>query len=77
MLYLVQYLCACFLKILFILSRTMNSHELEKKMMFSFSRLLEMLHMDLMGPIVQCLGRKKYILRFKVLCFQMMNKNEF
>ena len=37
-----------------------------------------MLHVDLMGPMrVQCLGRKKYILRFKVLCFQMMNKNEF
>ena len=37
-----------------------------------------MLHVDLMGPMrVQCLGRKKYILRFKVLCFQMMNKNGF
>ena len=37
-----------------------------------------MLHMDLMGPMrVQCLGRKKYILRFKVLCFQMMNKDAF
>lgn len=34
--------------------------------------------MDLMGPIrVQCLGRKKDILRFKVLYLQMMNKNGF
>ena len=32
----------------------------------------------IIGPMrVQCLERKKYILKFKVLCFQMMNKNEF
>lgn len=34
--------------------------------------------MHWMGPIrVGSLGRKKYILKFEVLCLQMMNKNGF